>query len=214
MAMFLNIFHGIKNVDFKLEPVYAWYSVFYKHKSQYSFYPIYNNFISEFKKLIFGQSTSRLSLEATVFLSGKGVYELFKEFTVTRLFGSKEKPFILPFYTSDKLFVEEVCRKYNTWAHLFHDKRKKQFIPLLGLTSSSYLLNLTNDNVHPSHPQPLPLSFQQPPCCLDLCANPASKAPRRSAPLNWTPQSTHKPMRCAPLGLILGPTIHSKQKNC
>jgi hypothetical protein len=48
-----------RHVDFKLEPFYAWYSVLYINKAQYSFYPVHNNFISEFKKLIFGQSTSR-----------------------------------------------------------------------------------------------------------------------------------------------------------
>jgi hypothetical protein len=72
----------------------------------------------------------RLSLEAISFLSGKGVYELFEEFTVIRLFGSKGKPFLLPFYTLDKIIVREVCRKYKNWSHFFHDKRKKQFIPL------------------------------------------------------------------------------------
>ena len=66
-----------KHVDFKLDPVYAWYSVMYKHKAHYNFYSVHNNFISEFKKIIFGQNTSRLFLEATAFLSGKGVYELF-----------------------------------------------------------------------------------------------------------------------------------------
>ena len=34
-----------KHVDFKLEPVYAWYLDLYKHKSQYNFYPVHNNFI-------------------------------------------------------------------------------------------------------------------------------------------------------------------------
>jgi hypothetical protein len=43
-----------KQVDFKFEPVYAWYSVLYRHKSQYNFYQVHNNFILEFKKLIFG----------------------------------------------------------------------------------------------------------------------------------------------------------------
>jgi transcription elongation factor GreA-like protein len=55
---------------------------------------------------------------------------LSKEFTVIIIFGSKEKPFLLPFYTSNKISVGEVCRKYKTWAHFFHDKRKKQFISL------------------------------------------------------------------------------------
>jgi hypothetical protein len=99
-----------KHIDFKLEPVYTQYSVLYKHKSQYKFYSIHNNFILEFKKLIFDNNTSRLSLEEATFLFGKVSYEMFEEFTVIRLFGSKEKPFLLPFYVSDKLFVEEMCK--------------------------------------------------------------------------------------------------------
>jgi hypothetical protein len=43
-----------KHVDFDIEPVYAWYSILYRHKAQYSFYSIHNNVISEFKRLIFG----------------------------------------------------------------------------------------------------------------------------------------------------------------
>jgi hypothetical protein len=35
-----------KHVDFKLEPVYVWYSVLYRHKAQYNFYSVHNNFIS------------------------------------------------------------------------------------------------------------------------------------------------------------------------
>jgi hypothetical protein len=48
-------------------------------------------------------------LEEMTFLSGKGVYELSEEFTIIRFFDSKEKPSLLPLYTSDKLFVREVC---------------------------------------------------------------------------------------------------------
>jgi hypothetical protein len=80
--------------------------------------------------LIFSQSTSRLSLEATAFLSGKGGFEMSKEFIVIRLFGGKENPFLLPFYVSDKLFIIYMRKQYKTWANFFHDKRKKQFIPL------------------------------------------------------------------------------------
>jgi hypothetical protein len=46
-------------------------------------------------------------LEATAFLLEKRVYELSEEFTIIILFGSKEKPFLLPFYTLDKFFVRE-----------------------------------------------------------------------------------------------------------
>jgi hypothetical protein len=75
-----------KKVNFKIEPIYASYSTLYRNKAQYNFYPIHNNFISEFKKLIFGLSMSILSLEAAIFLSGKGFYETFEEFTIIKLF--------------------------------------------------------------------------------------------------------------------------------
>ena len=99
-----------KNIDFNMEPVYAWYLSLYRHKAQNNFYLVHNNFISKFKKLIFGPSTSILSLEAATFLSRKGVFETSEEFTVIRLFKCEENPFPLPFYVSDKLFVEEMCK--------------------------------------------------------------------------------------------------------
>jgi hypothetical protein len=106
-----------KHVDFKLEPFYVWYSILYRHKYQYDFYLVHNNFISEFKKLIFDNNTSRVSLEGTSFLFGKGAYEISKEFIVSILFGNKDNPFLLPLYVSDKLFVREMCKQYKTWAH-------------------------------------------------------------------------------------------------
>jgi hypothetical protein len=42
-------------IDFKMDLVYAGYSTFWRHKSQCNFYLVHNNFISEFKKLVFGQ---------------------------------------------------------------------------------------------------------------------------------------------------------------
>jgi hypothetical protein len=35
-----------------------------------------------------------------------------------------------PFYVSYKLFIEEMCKPYKTWAHFFNERRKNQFIPL------------------------------------------------------------------------------------
>jgi hypothetical protein len=55
---------------------------------------------------------------------------MFGEFTVIRLFGCEDNPFLLPFYVSDKIFFGEMCTQYKTWAHFFHDKRKNKFIPL------------------------------------------------------------------------------------
>ena len=115
-----NVFEDLsreKHVDFKLETIYAWYLVPYRHKAQYNFYSIHNNSISEFKKLIFDNNTSRVSLEGTSFLFGKGSYEISKEFIVSILFGNKDNPFLLPLYVSDKLFVREMCKQYKTWAH-------------------------------------------------------------------------------------------------
>jgi hypothetical protein len=39
-------FPQAKHVDFKLEPIYAWYSILYRHKSQYNFDLVHNYFIS------------------------------------------------------------------------------------------------------------------------------------------------------------------------
>jgi hypothetical protein len=86
--------------------------------------------MSTFKKLIHGPTASRLSLEAASFLVEKGIFETLEEFNLLRLFGFQGKPFLLPFYVSDQLFVIEVCRQYKYWAHFFNEKRKKQFIPL------------------------------------------------------------------------------------
>ena len=30
----------------------------------------------------------------------------------------------------DRLFIVETCKPYKFWAHIFNEKRKKQFIPL------------------------------------------------------------------------------------
>jgi hypothetical protein len=35
-----------KHTDFKLEPFYAWYSILYRHITQYSLYPVYTQFIT------------------------------------------------------------------------------------------------------------------------------------------------------------------------
>jgi hypothetical protein len=50
--------------------------------------------------------------------------------SVIRIFGSKEKPALLPCHITEIMFVTEITRQYNYWLHLFHEKRKKQFIPL------------------------------------------------------------------------------------
>jgi hypothetical protein len=56
----------------------------------------------------------RFSRELTVFLAGKGVFENRDEFSYIRLYGFQGKPFLLPYYVCDKLFIVEVCRKYRS----------------------------------------------------------------------------------------------------
>jgi hypothetical protein len=63
-------------------------------------------------------------------LDRKGALEHMDNYTVIRIFGSREKPALLPCHITNKMFVTEVARQYNYWLHLFQEKRKKQFIPL------------------------------------------------------------------------------------
>jgi hypothetical protein len=64
-----------KRVNSKVDPVTMMYQALWRHKVGHYFYEVYNNFVSKFKKLLFGDDTSRLSLEASTFLNGKGVLE-------------------------------------------------------------------------------------------------------------------------------------------
>jgi len=91
---------------------------------------VHNNFVSDFKKLIFGPTTLRISLETTPFLAEKGFFETMEDYSFMRSFSFQGKPFLLPFYVSNKLFVTEVCKQYMYWVHSFNEKRMKQFIPL------------------------------------------------------------------------------------
>jgi hypothetical protein len=52
----------------KTDPVHTWYLALLKQKMICHFYEVYDSFLSYFKKLMFGNNTSRLSLEATIFL--------------------------------------------------------------------------------------------------------------------------------------------------
>jgi hypothetical protein len=119
-----------KKVNYKTDPVQVWYPALWKQKVAYNFYEVHNAFVSSFKRLIYGPNTSRLSLEAASFLARKGSFEAMDDFSIIRLYCSHEKPSLLPFYVSDRLFIVEVCKQYKFWAHFFNEKRKKQFIPL------------------------------------------------------------------------------------
>jgi hypothetical protein len=47
---------------------------------------VYSNFVSKFKKLLFGEDTSQLSLETMDFLKGKGVLEKMEDYNVIKVF--------------------------------------------------------------------------------------------------------------------------------
>jgi hypothetical protein len=63
-------------------------------------------------------------------LNRKGTLEQEENHSVLMVFGSKENPTFPPCHITDKMFVAEIARQYNHWLHFFHDKKKKQFIPL------------------------------------------------------------------------------------
>ena len=60
----------------------------------------------------------------------KGTLEHLDNYIVIRIFGSKEKPTLLPCHITEKMFVIKVARQYNYWLHIFQEKKKKRFIPL------------------------------------------------------------------------------------
>jgi hypothetical protein len=64
----LNI---VQRVKIKVDPVTMWYQDIWRQRGNHHFYELYYDFVSKFKKLLFGEDTSRISLEASSFLKGK-----------------------------------------------------------------------------------------------------------------------------------------------
>jgi hypothetical protein len=79
---------------------------------------------------LFGKNTPRISDHANKFLEKKGMLEQMENHSAIEIFFSKENPSFLPYHVSNKMFITEVERQYNLWLHFFHEKWKKQFIPL------------------------------------------------------------------------------------
>jgi hypothetical protein len=71
--------------------------------------------------------------------------------SIIRIFFSKENPSFLPYYVPDKLFITEVARQYNLWLHFFHEKRKKQFIPLPWKIGEFVLRNINKIDEFANH---------------------------------------------------------------
>jgi hypothetical protein len=131
--MYCHVFKGLsinKRVNSKVDPVNMLYQDLWREKVGHYFYEVYNNFVSQFKKLLFGYDTSRISLEALTFLNGKGFLKKMDDYNIIRIFCSHEKYIFLLYYVPDKLFIIEVARQYKFWFYIFYEKRKRQFIPL------------------------------------------------------------------------------------
>jgi hypothetical protein len=130
---YFHVFKGLtigKRVDCKIDPITMWYHAPWRQKAAYYFYEVYNEFVTVFKRLLFGENTTRVSLKETIFLSKRGTLEKMEDNNIIRFFSSHEIPFFLPWYISDKMFIIEVARKYRLWLYFFHEKKKRQFIPL------------------------------------------------------------------------------------
>jgi hypothetical protein len=99
--------------------------------------------------------------QASKFLDRKGTLEQMENYNVIRIFGSKEDPSFLPCHISDKMFVTEVARKYNYWLHFFHEKRKKQFIPLPWKVGDFVFTNLNKIDEFAGHFHSLNLRYAE-----------------------------------------------------
>jgi len=97
----------------------------------YHFDNVYDSFLSSFKKFMFGNNTSILSLEEEIFLEKKGNIESNEQYSILKVYCSRKSPIYLPFYVANKIFIVEVCKKYRFWANFFYERKNIKFIPFL-----------------------------------------------------------------------------------
>jgi hypothetical protein len=93
---YYHLFKGLsirKQVNYKIDPVTMWYQCLCRQKFNYYFSEVYNEFVSIFKNLVFGENTSRLSREASTFLEKMGTIENMDNFNIVRIYCSHERPF-------------------------------------------------------------------------------------------------------------------------
>jgi hypothetical protein len=117
-------------ISYGFDPVTFWYEALWRHKASHCFYDVFNGFVSIFKDLLLGKDAPQMSGQATNFLNRKGTVEQEENHSVLMVFVSKENSSFLPCHITDKMFAGKIARKYNHCLHFFHDKKKKQFIPL------------------------------------------------------------------------------------
>jgi hypothetical protein len=88
---YCHIFKGLtigKRVDRKIDPVIVWYQALWRQKNSIYFYEERNEFVTVFKKTLFGDNTSILSSEETSFLNKKGILEKKENYNFIRIFYS------------------------------------------------------------------------------------------------------------------------------
>jgi hypothetical protein len=119
-----------KKVNYEFDPVTFWYQALWRHKASHCFYEFFNDFDSIFKYLLLGEDVPWMSNQETKFFDRKWTLEQMENYSVIMIFDSKEDPSFLPCHITDIIFVIEIASQYNYWLHFFHEKRKKQFIPL------------------------------------------------------------------------------------
>jgi hypothetical protein len=117
--------------------------------------------MSIFKVLLLGEDAPRISEQETSFLDKKGTLEHLDNHTVIRIFGSREKPALLPCHIIDIMFVIEVERQYNYWLHLFQEKRKKQLIHVPWKVGDFVLRNVKKIDEFTTHSSNLNLRYAE-----------------------------------------------------
>jgi len=150
-----------KKFNWEFDPVTLWYQVLWNHKASHYFYEVFNGFVSVFKVLLLGEEVPRVSEQTTNFLDRKGTLEHLDIYTVIRIFGSREKPALLPCHITDIMFVIEVARQYNYWLHLFQEKSKKMFIPLPWKVGDFMLSNVNKIDEFAAHSSNLNLRYAE-----------------------------------------------------
>jgi hypothetical protein len=102
-----------KNVNWELDLLTFWYQALWKHKASHYFYEVFNGFVSSFNFLLLGEGAPHISKQATSFLDKKRTLEHLDNYTVIIIFGSTEKPALLPCHITERMFVVEVAQQYN-----------------------------------------------------------------------------------------------------
>ena len=83
-----------KKVNCEFDPVTFWYQALWRHKASHCFYEVFNDFVLVFKDLLLGKDAPQMFDQETKFLDRKGTLEPMDNYTVIRIFGSKEKPVV------------------------------------------------------------------------------------------------------------------------